>query len=229
MLLATGAHRRKQQSAADRSGRPPACAIAQTQRCGSAQPRQPGDDRIPAERSSRRDPSRRCLWRHCNRAVPGHAAARFRIRPLALASVGPRPGWTRRHRRATPTVCICTPRQVSPRRRALLSARSGPWPAVGPKPAGRQTEHRVLAAILQGSGSRRRAPRSRVGALTGRNQRPTPTFVRGCIAARAATDDPPGISCQPAHEQAREDASSGAGAFAPIPTQAAPRRAPASA
>ena len=38
-------------------------AIAQTQRCVSAQPRQLRDDRIPGERSSRRAPSRRCLWR----------------------------------------------------------------------------------------------------------------------------------------------------------------------
>jgi hypothetical protein len=38
-------------------------AFAQTQRCGSAEPRQPRDDRIPGERSSRRASSWRCLWR----------------------------------------------------------------------------------------------------------------------------------------------------------------------
>jgi hypothetical protein len=49
--------------------------IAQTQRCGSAQPRHPRhprDDRIPGERSSRRAPSWRCLWR------PGDDAPRRR-------------------------------------------------------------------------------------------------------------------------------------------------------
>jgi hypothetical protein len=44
----------------------------------------------------------------------------LRVRPEALASGRPRPGWTRRHRRATPAVCICTPRLASLRRRALL-------------------------------------------------------------------------------------------------------------
>ncbi len=38
-----------------------ACAFAQAHRCRSAEPRQPRDDRIPGERSSRRAPSRRFL------------------------------------------------------------------------------------------------------------------------------------------------------------------------
>ena len=36
----------------------------------SAQPRQPHDDRIPGERSSRRTPSRRCQWRRRDDAGP---------------------------------------------------------------------------------------------------------------------------------------------------------------
>jgi hypothetical protein len=72
-----------------RSGRPDRAAsapqrtivIAQTQRCGSAEPHQPRDDRIPRERSSRRAPSRRCLWRRSDH--PTHrqwAIARPRLR-----------------------------------------------------------------------------------------------------------------------------------------------------
>ena len=51
-----------------------------------------------------------------------------------------------------------------------------------------RTEHRVLAAFLQALEARRAAPRSRVGAPAGRNQRSTSTSARGCYAAR------PGVS-----------------------------------
>ena len=50
-------------------------AFAQTQRCGPAEPRQPRDDRIPGERSSRRAPSRRCLWRRSDGPGRGPAEA----------------------------------------------------------------------------------------------------------------------------------------------------------
>jgi hypothetical protein len=48
--------RGKQPPAADRRGRALTSGFAQTQRCGSAEPRQPRDDRIPGERLFRRAP-----------------------------------------------------------------------------------------------------------------------------------------------------------------------------
>ena len=51
-------------------GRSRALAFAQTQRCRSAESRQPRDDRIPGERSSRRTSSWRCLWRRGNSIGP---------------------------------------------------------------------------------------------------------------------------------------------------------------
>ena len=44
-----------------------AAPIAQTQRFGSLEPRQPRDDRILGKRPSDRAPSWRCLWRHPRR------------------------------------------------------------------------------------------------------------------------------------------------------------------
>jgi hypothetical protein len=45
-------------------------APAQTERCGTAESRRRRDDRILGERSSRRDPSWRCLWRQSTRPDP---------------------------------------------------------------------------------------------------------------------------------------------------------------
>jgi hypothetical protein len=50
---------------------PTASGFAQEQRCGSAEPRQPRDARIPGERSSRWAASRRCLWRPSASPAPG--------------------------------------------------------------------------------------------------------------------------------------------------------------
>jgi hypothetical protein len=59
LVLSRGSSSDRYAADAERS----ACAFAQTQQRGSAELRQPRDDRIPGERSSRRAPSRRCLWR----------------------------------------------------------------------------------------------------------------------------------------------------------------------
>ena len=60
-----------------------ALAFVKTQRCGSAEPRQPLDDRIPGERSSQRAPSRRSHWRRSvgsPRLPPSPIAGRTRRR-----------------------------------------------------------------------------------------------------------------------------------------------------
>ena len=63
-----------------------AAVIAQTQRCGSAEPREPRDDRSPGERSSRLASSRRCAERPRKRhAVPTPDACSARE---ALAEAG---------------------------------------------------------------------------------------------------------------------------------------------
>ena len=82
-------------------------------------------------------------------------------------------------------ICIGTTVPEESQPPAPVSARSATGPPVGPERARRQTEHRVLAAFLQALGSRRGAPRPRVGAPAGRNQRSTSTSARGCNAAGA--------------------------------------------
>jgi hypothetical protein len=67
---------------------PAASAFAQTQRCGSAEPRQPPDDRIPGERSSRHAPTRRCLWRRGDRAGPVRLAPWRTIGIARAARIG---------------------------------------------------------------------------------------------------------------------------------------------
>ncbi len=82
-VLAEEPSRRPQQTISPNGGAP---AFAQTQRCGPAEPRQPRDDRIPGGRSSRRAPSRRCLWRHsiAVRPLPELPVAASRDRGICI-------------------------------------------------------------------------------------------------------------------------------------------------
>jgi hypothetical protein len=67
---------------------PAASAFAQTQRCGSAEPRQPPDDRIPGERSSRHAPTRRCLSRQRDRSRRQRRTCAFAQKQSSAAAAG---------------------------------------------------------------------------------------------------------------------------------------------
>jgi hypothetical protein len=88
---------------------------------GSAEPRQPRDDRIPGERSSRRAGSRRCLWRHLDRVDSARSA------PKRAIIVAPFPSVSKRHA-VGPDFCIRHPVDLvgaSPLRRTRARRRPG--------------------------------------------------------------------------------------------------------
>ena len=133
----------------------------------------------PYGRQSTRPPA---LWWHESLAtiwiVPATPAARSPSSPVRRSAQMPYP----------PARAGALHRQrAEPEGRRLVPpiGEERAWGPSLPGRARRQTEHRVLAAFLQTLGSRRRAPRPRVGARTGRNQRSASTSVRGCNAAPA--------------------------------------------